>query len=209
MLTSFQHTPLAAASINQRPVSLRTMPEPSPAPTTYSSQAVRASKAPVADATLATPEPDAGLDTRYLETLLGYNARRAALSVIAVFLRHMAPFDLRPVDFSVLTLIAHNPGATSRQICSTLDILPPNLVGLVRQLESRGLLLRKPHPTDRRAQGLHLSAAGKRLQRAAEVEATRLEVDVVGALTSEELGTLNGLLRRVYLRPPEGRPICV
>ncbi len=152
----------------------------------------------------AVIEPDTGLDTSYLETLLGYNARRAALSVIAVFLRRMAPFDLRPVDFSVLTLIAHNPGATSRQICTTLEIMPPNLVGLVRQLESRGLLLRKPHPTDRRAQGLHLSAAGKRLQRAAEVEVTRLESDVVGALTSEELDTLNGLLRRIYLRAPDG-----
>ncbi|MDP1894937.1 MAG: MarR family transcriptional regulator, partial [Hydrogenophaga sp.] len=58
------------------------------------------------------------LDTAYLETLLGYNARRAALSVIAVFLQRMEPYGLRPVDFSVLTLIAHNPGITSRQICT-------------------------------------------------------------------------------------------
>ncbi len=156
----------------------------------------------------AVIEPDTGLDTRYLETLLGYNARRAALSVIAVFLRRMAPFDLRPVDFSVLTLIAHNPGATSRQICTTLDILPPNLVGLVRQLESHGLLLRKPHPTDRRAQGLHLSVAGKRLQRAAETEATRLESEVADVLTPDELATLNSLLRRVYLRLPGEKSGC-
>ncbi len=154
---------------------------------------------------------DTGLDTRYLETLLGYNARRAALSVIAVFLSRMANFDLRPVDFSVLTLIAHNPGATSRQICTALDILPPNLVGLIRQLEARGLLLRKPHPSDRRAQGLHLSTAGKRLQRAAETEATRLEGDVAGVLTPAELDTLNGLLRRIYQRPPvadHSTPAC-
>lgn len=152
----------------------------------------------------ATPDAqplDGVLDTRYLETLLGYNARRAALSVIGVFLRRMAPFALRPVDFSVLTLIAHNPGVTSRQICAALDLLPPNLVGLVRQLESRGLLLRKPHPSDRRAQGLHLSAAGKRLQRAAESEATRLESEVANVLTPQELDTLNHLLRRVYQRP--------
>ena len=159
-----------------------------------------------ASANAEAPVADGALDTRYLETLLGYNARRAALAVIAVFLRRMAPLDLRPVDFSVLTLIAHNPGATSRQICSTLDILPPNLVGLVRQLESRGLLLRQPHPTDRRAQGLHLSAAGKRLQRAAETEATQLESEVAGVLTPDELATLNSLLRRVYLRSPGGEP---
>lgn len=159
-----------------------------------------------ASANAAAPVADGALDTRYLETLLGYNARRTALSVIAVFLRRMAPFELRPVDFSVLSLIAHNPGVTSRQICAALDILPPNLVGLVRQLESRGLLLRKPHPSDRRAQGLHLSAAGKRLQRAAETEATRLEIEVADVLTPDELATLNSLLRRVYLRSPSGEP---
>ena len=151
-------------------------------------------------ANAVAPVADGALDTRYLETLLGYNARRTA--VIAVFLRRMAPFGLRPVDFSVLSLIAHNPGVTSRQICAALDILPPNLVGLVRQLESRGLLLRKPHPSDRRAQGLHLSAAGKRQQRAAELEAKRLEGEVADVLTADELATLNQLLRRVYQRPP-------
>ncbi|MFN7123893.1 MAG: MarR family transcriptional regulator, partial [Hydrogenophaga sp.] len=30
------------------------------------------------------------VDTSYLETLLGYNARRAALTIIALFLRRMA-----------------------------------------------------------------------------------------------------------------------
>ncbi|WP_439114558.1 MarR family winged helix-turn-helix transcriptional regulator [Hydrogenophaga sp.] len=140
------------------------------------------------------------LDTSYLETLLGYNARRAALAVISVFLQRMEPFGLRPVDFSVLTLVAHNPGITSRQICTALDILPPNLVGMVKALEKRGLIERRAHPTDRRAQGLHVSATGKRLQREAQSTATQLEQDVSNALTADELQTLNALLRKVYRR---------
>jgi DNA-binding MarR family transcriptional regulator len=149
--------------------------------------------------TTTTADANAGdLDTAYLETLLGYNARRAALSVIAVFLQRMEPFGLRPVDFSVLTLIAHNPGITSRQICTALDILPPNLVGMIKSLDKRGLIERRAHPTDRRAQGLHVSAAGKRLQREAQTTATQLERDVSQALTADELQTLNHLLRKVY-----------
>ncbi|GAA6143581.1 MarR family transcriptional regulator [Hydrogenophaga sp. 5NK40-0174] len=150
--------------------------------------------------TTSGPAPQAAetIDTTYLESLLGYNARRAALSVISVFLQRMAPFGLRPVDFSVLTLIAHNPGITSRQICSALDILPPNLVGLIKSLDQRGLIIRKPHPTDRRAQGLHLSAAGKKMQKSAQSTATLLEQDVASNLSAEELDTLKHLLRRVY-----------
>lgn len=182
------------------------MPESSPAPAKRAPRAPRMPKARLPAPTPALSETAASLDTRYLETLLGYNARRTALSVITVFLRRMAPFDLRPVDFSVLTLIAHNPGATSRQICAALDILPPNLVGLIRQLEARSLVQRKPHPTDRRAQGLHLSAAGKRLQRLAEAEATRLESEVAGVLSPKELDMLNHLLRRVYQSSPGTAP---
>ena len=147
----------------------------------------------------ATPEPS-DVDTSYLESLLGYNARRAALAVIAGFLRRMEPYGMRPVDFSVLSVVAHNPGVTSRQICAALDILPPNLVGMVKSLHKRGLIVRKPHPTDRRAQGLHLSAAGQRLYRDAQQTATQLERQVAERLSGEELVTLIGLLRKVYRR---------
>ncbi|HZY15965.1 MAG TPA: MarR family transcriptional regulator, partial [Ramlibacter sp.] len=100
------------------------------------------------------------VDTTYLETLLGYNARRAALAVIEVFLERMAPYGLKPVEFSVLSLVAHNAGITSRQLCTTLGILPPNLVGMVNGLEKRALVARQPHPRDGRAMGLHLTPAG-------------------------------------------------
>lgn len=175
------------------------MSETSVANTLRRSRTIRQSGAPSAPPA-ETPASAGELDTRYLETLLGYNARRAALSVISVFLQRMEPYDLRPVDFSVLTLIAHNPGITSRQICTALDILPPNLVGLIKSLDKRGLIERRAHPTDRRAQGLHLSAVGKRLQSEAQTTATQLEQDVSLTLSAEELQTLNHLLRKVYRR---------
>ena len=85
------------------------------------------------------------VDTRYLETLVGYNARRAALTVIGLFVPRMAEYGLRPVDFSILSVIRHNPGITSKQLCSALNLLPPNLVGKIATLDQRGLLLRHPH----------------------------------------------------------------
>ena len=157
---------------------------------------------PVAKALGGPPTPLAEVDTvdtSYLETLIGYNARRAALSVIGLFLQRMAIYGLRPVDFSVLSLITHNPGITSRQLCSALNILPPNLVGMVNTLERRGLIQRSPHPRDRRALGLRLTADGEALMREAEVTASNLEVEAAGRLTTGERNTLIRLLRKVYL----------
>jgi DNA-binding MarR family transcriptional regulator len=155
----------------------------------------------VARPSSAVPVAQETIDTRYLETLVGYNARRAALAVIGVFLPEMAPFGLRPVDFSVLSLIAHNPGITSRQLCATLDILPPNLVGMIKSLEQRELIEKRDHPSDRRAQGLHLTSAGQALQTEAETKATQLELDVTHRLTAAERQTLIRLLRKIYLKP--------
>ena len=141
------------------------------------------------------------VDTSYLETLVGYNARRAALSVIGLFLQRMAVYGLRPVDFSVLSLITHNPGITSSQLCSALSILPPNLVGMVNALARRGLIQRLPHPRDGRALGLHLTAEGQSLMRDAECTARNLEDEATGQLSTAERKTLIRLLRKVYLPP--------
>ncbi len=138
------------------------------------------------------------IDTSYLETLLGYNARRAALVIIELFLKRMAVYDLRPVDFSVLSLITHNPGISSRQLCSKLNILPPNLVGMINTLEKRELILRKPHPSDGRVIGLHLSDVGVKLMKDAEETAQELENDAASKLTATERKTLMRLLQKIY-----------
>ncbi|PUE11808.1 MarR family transcriptional regulator [Limnohabitans sp. T6-5] len=139
------------------------------------------------------------VDTRYLQTLMGYNARRAALSIIELFLERLAPYGLKPVDFSVMSTIQHNPGVTSRQLCAALNLLPPNLVGLIQSLESRGLIERKPHPHDGRAVGLHTTPKGQALMVQAEHTASDLEIEKTAKLTPAQRKTLLALLQKIYL----------
>ena len=150
----------------------------------------------------ASPSPAPSIDhinTDYLESLVGYNARLAALAVIEMFLQRMAVYELRPVEFSVLSLIAHNPGITSRQLCSTLGILPPNLVGMINTFEKRGLIAKRPHPSDGRATGLHPTPPGDALIQKAEETAHDLEDEATSRLSSAERKTLIRLLKKVYL----------
>lgn len=139
------------------------------------------------------------VDTRYLESIMGYNTRRATLVIVGEFMTQMAVHDLRPVNFSVLSLILHNAGITSRQLCATLGLRPPNLVGMINQLESRALIERRPHPDDGRAVGLHLSEKGRDLMVEAEQTAARLEAEVTSKLTPHENQTLIRLLKKIYL----------
>ena len=140
----------------------------------------------------------AAIDTRYLETLLGYNTRRASLTIIGRFIERMAAFELRPVDFSVLSLIGHNPGITSRELCHALHILPPNMVGFLKAFEKRDLIDRTPHPTDGRAMGLALTAKGQQLMQQAEAAAIESDSNAAHQLSPAEQKTLMRLLRKIY-----------
>ncbi len=139
------------------------------------------------------------MDAAFLQSLLGYNARRASLAIIEQFHVDMANFDLRPVDFSVLSLIRHNPGTTSRQLCQALNILPPNMVVFLKNFEKRQLVERTPHPTDGRAMGLTLTESGEALIQAAEKTAMDSGLKATSALTESERQTLARLLQKIYL----------
>ena len=139
------------------------------------------------------------MDAAFLQSLLGYNARRASLAIIEQVHVDMGSFDLRPVDFSVLSLIRHNPGTTSRQLCQALNILPPNMVVFLKSFEKRQLVERAPHPTDGRAMGLTLTESGEALIQAAEKTAMDSGLKATSALTESERQTLARLLQKIYL----------
>jgi DNA-binding MarR family transcriptional regulator len=96
-----------------------------------------------------------------LTEYVGYALRRAQVAIFGDFIRTLAEVDLRPAQFSVLTVIDGNPGLLQSRAGTALGIQKANFVPLLRELERRGLVRRVP--LDGRSNGLHLTAAGKRL----------------------------------------------
>jgi DNA-binding MarR family transcriptional regulator len=139
------------------------------------------------------------VNSRFLQSLLGYNARRATLTLIGGFMERMAAFNLRPVDFSILSLIRHNPGITSRQLCHELNVLPPNMVGSLKAFEKQDLIARSSHPTDGRAVGLTLTDKGQELMQAAEIAAVKSDASAAHQLNATEMKQLIRLLQKIYL----------
>lgn len=171
-------------------------------------RAVRNALSKAEDSSAASPEQGGSeavevfavdrVDASFLESLLGYNARRASLSLVGVFVESMERFDLKIVEFSVLSLIGSNAGITSRQLCQQLAVLPPNMVGMIDALGKRGFLERRPHPRDGRATGLYLSAAGRELVDAAEPELKSREAQSIAHLSEMEQAQLRELLQKLY-----------
>ncbi len=103
-----------------------------------------------------------------LETIIGYSLRRAQIVVFQDFHERFARIQLRPVEFSILVLLAQQPGIRQADLSAALGVRPANMVALVNGLRERQLVCREPDPADRRAQALKLTPAGADLLKKAE-----------------------------------------
>ena len=105
------------------------------------------------------------IDLGPLPELIGYVLRRAQLIVFQDFFAAFAPFDIRPAQFSVLTVIERNPGLTQSQVAAALGIKRTNFVGMLDELEKRGLAERRQAARDKRSYALYLTPDGAALMR--------------------------------------------
>jgi DNA-binding MarR family transcriptional regulator len=158
------------------------------------------------DTKLATAVQEAAgqpLNQDLLLSLVGYNCRRAYLSIIPHFDARMKKFDLRAVDFSVLTLVNANPNMTQKRLSQAVNVSPPNLAILLDKLEERGLIMRQRNPLDKRSQTLVLTPEGSRLCSRAEKTVSELEADATSMLSTEERAQLLTLLQKIFLQAEE------
>ncbi|MFS2002489.1 MarR family winged helix-turn-helix transcriptional regulator [Duganella sp. CT11-25] len=140
---------------------------------------------------------DAPLDQSLLLGLVGYNCKRAYLHIKPMFDKRMAKYDLRPVDFTVLSLLKANPNLSQKRLSAAIHVSPPNLAILLDRLASRGLLARQRNPQDKRSQMLVLTTEGKRLCGKAEKTVGELEASASSALTAAERAELIRLLQKI------------
>ena len=92
---------------------------------------------------------------------LGYLMRRAQIWVFQDFIRTLATLNIRPAQYSVLTVINANAGMTQMSLSKALGIERARLVRLLNELEARKFVDRRGSKTDRRSHALHLTAKGR------------------------------------------------
>ena len=141
------------------------------------------------------------IDLGPLPRLSGFVLRLAQLAVFADFIDACRRFDVRPGQYSVLTVIEHNPGINQTELSGALAIKRANLVGMINDLEARGLAERRRAVGDQRTFGMFLTERGGALMKDVHATVREHERRVTKQLGKSGRDQLFALLNTFTARP--------
>lgn len=136
-----------------------------------------------------TDRPLAGR-ANFLLSQLGFH-------IAQTFATRLAPLGIAPNHFGLLMHLERGEGSTQQQLADVLGIHRKVMVGLLDDLEHRGLVERRRHPTDRRAHAIHLTDAAHDLLPRARRIADQHEDEILTPLDADERGHLVSVLQRL------------
>jgi DNA-binding MarR family transcriptional regulator len=134
--------------------------------------------------------PDAMHGLTFVLSQLGFH-------VAMRFAEAIEPLGLIPPHAGILQLVEREPGQSQQALATKLGIPANRLVGLIDELEARGLVRRERPPTDRRVFALHLTDDGERMVARLREIGIAHEREMTAALTPEEHAALAEQLRRI------------
>jgi DNA-binding MarR family transcriptional regulator len=140
---------------------------------------------------VAARKPDSAADSvGFMLSTLGHAVSRR-------FVHALQPLELHPREFAVLRAVRANDGQSQQTLAERLRIPPSRMVAIVDELESRGLIERRPDPADRRVRALFVTERGQALLEDAFNLVVEHERAISGALTTQERAELLALLNRI------------
>jgi len=136
------------------------------------------------------------LDWGILAGSVGPRVRLLRNALTARSIAVSAPHGLPTGSLTVLALIAANPGSSQSALARRAGLNKSALVGIVDQLERKGLAARDRSTSDRRRNQVTVTPAGEAAMQALFAAVTGAEGPIRDALGSADLEVLLGLLDR-------------
>lgn len=102
--------------------------------------------------------------------------------------------------YAVLTALAEQPVRTQAALAQAINADKSRIIGVLDDLQERGLISRQPDTSDRRVHLLSLTAAGHRLRRSVQASIRASEEEVLGTLPAPDRDAFLRSLKTLYER---------
>jgi DNA-binding MarR family transcriptional regulator len=129
-------------------------------------------------------------NTGYLLSRVGFYAQRQ-------FSARIEELGLTPRMWGALNVLDAEGAISQQGLGKSIGMDPSTMVSTIDELESRGLVERRPHPTDRRAHALHVTDEGRAILGRGRRLAAEAQAQLLAPLDSDERKQLHDLLLRV------------
>jgi DNA-binding MarR family transcriptional regulator len=128
--------------------------------------------------------------TGYLLSRMGWFASRR-------FSERLQSLGLTPRMWGALNVLEAESLISQQGLGRAIGMDPSSMVGTIDELESLGLVERRPNPSDRRAHALYMTEAGRRTLAAGRRQSKLAQEELLAPLSESERTQLHNLLLRL------------
>jgi DNA-binding MarR family transcriptional regulator len=111
--------------------------------------------------------------------------------------------DISMWGYIVLTALVEQPVRTQTALAQAINADKSRIIGVLDELQERGLIHRQPDEADRRVHLLSLTPAGDRLRRSVEAGIRQEEEEVLELLAPADREAFLRSLKALYQRRPK------
>jgi DNA-binding MarR family transcriptional regulator len=129
-----------------------------------------------------------------IDDCLGFLLGKAYQQVHQEMKRRLAPHGLTPMQYAMLKGLWERDGRSGAELGARLVLDSATVTGILDRLQQAGLVERRPDRADRRVNRVHLTAAGRRLERPCDAEMEAMNADVLARFDPQDAGRLVGFL---------------
>jgi len=108
-------------------------------------------------------------------------------------------FGLTSIQALTLLNISKQNAHSMSELCRLYDCDASNITGIIDGLEQKGLVSRRPHPSDRRVKLIHLEDAGYDLQQQLIARIAATSDHLFAALSAAEKQQLGKLIQKLAI----------
>ena len=129
-----------------------------------------------------------------LENYPGFHIRRLQQIAVAVFMEETQKWGVTPVQYGALSAVSRRPGVDQRTLARLIGYDTSTIGSVIDRLQTRGLVVRRSSPTDRRVWLLYPTDEGRSLLMQAESSVLRAQERMLDPLPEDKRAQFMELL---------------
>jgi DNA-binding MarR family transcriptional regulator len=127
----------------------------------------------------------------------GYLLSRLGMWGAKRFSERLETIGLTPRMWGALNVLSAESPISQQQLGRAIGMDPSSMVSTIDELERRGLVQRRPHPSDRRAYALHITDQGREVLTRGRRLSMQAQAELLAPLNEAERDQLHDMLLRL------------